>query len=249
MPSFVRPDAIILCGGAGTRLKKVTGDAPKAMASVAGRPFLELLFKQLNRFDFNRVILAVGYRSELISSVLGEQAFGLHLEYAVEDSPLGTGGAMRNAGYWIETDVALVMNGDSYTDIDLCSFVLAHQESKAEVTVVVVPSDGRGDIGSVKIDQFGKLEQFKEKNSTLDSDFYINAGIYLVSRRLIEQIPPEVQISLENELFPRWLETGTNMRAFVHGGRCIDIGTPDRYQDAQQLLANVEAGSQSALSH
>jgi NDP-sugar pyrophosphorylase family protein len=242
MPS-VAADAIILCGGAGLRLRKVTGDAPKSMASVAGRTFLELLFRQLNRYGFHHAILAVGYQKELISSFLGEQAFGLRLAYVAEESPLGTGGAMRNAGDRIETDIALVMNGDSYTDVDLSRFVEFHQESKAELTIVVVPADGRGDTGSVLIDQNGKLKRFAEKESGMDSKCYINAGIYIVSRRLLYEIPTGVQISLEKELFPRWVEAGKDMRVFLHSGSCVDIGTPDRYQVAQQLLAGVEANS------
>ena len=121
MPST--PDAILLCGGAGLRLRSVIGDAPKGMASVAGRPFLELLLRQLRRHGFERAILAVGYRKDVIQSHFGERAFGLHLAYSVESSPLGTGGALRNAADLIESDSVLIMNGDSYTDADLSEFV------------------------------------------------------------------------------------------------------------------------------
>ena len=240
MPSLSMPDAIILCGGAGLRLRSVTGAVPKSMASVAGRPFLELLIRQLNRHGFHSAILAVGYQKEIISSSLSKEAFGLHLTYAAEEAPLGTGGAVRNAADSSETETVLVMNGDSYTDVDLSKFVEAHHESKAELSIVVVAADDRGDIGSVLIDQNGKLTRFAEKESGLNSKYYINAGIYMMSRRLLHEIPVGVQISLEKELFPRWTEAGKDMRAFFHAGSCVDIGTPDRYQIAQQILSDME---------
>jgi mannose-1-phosphate guanylyltransferase len=131
--------------------------------------------------------------------------------------------------------------------VDLSRLVETHRDSNAEVTVVVVPGDGRGDIGSVQIDRHGRLERFAEKTSERDSDLHINAGIYLASRCTLLEISPGVQVSLENELFPRWLEAEKDMRTFLHDGRCVDIGTPDRYQFAQQLLANVEADTGSPV--
>src|ERR1017187_4110469 len=116
------PDAIVLCGGAGLRLRSVTGTAPKSMSSIDGRPFLELLLRQLRRYGFQRVILAVGYEREVIYSHFGETAFGLKLTYPAESSPLGTGGALRNALGAVESETALIMNGDSYTDVDLSRF-------------------------------------------------------------------------------------------------------------------------------
>src|SRR6185312_11301036 len=111
------PDVIILCGGAGTRLRSVT-EGPKAMASVAGRPFLELLLRQLRRWGFERVVLAVGYQHEAIRSHFGAKAVGLDLLYSSELIPLGTGGALRNAAELVASDPAIVLNGDSSTDAD-----------------------------------------------------------------------------------------------------------------------------------
>ena len=218
------------------------------MASVAGRPFLELLLRQLRRYGFERAILAVGYQSDVISSSLGDHACGLRLAYVVEFSPLGTGGAMRNAADQIETDSALVTNGDSYTDVDLSQFVAEHRKSKAELSVVVVPADGRGDIGSVRVNPDGRVTGFAEKESDLDSKYYINAGIYMLSRTLLYDIPAGVPVSLEKELFPRWLAARRDMKAFIHPGRCVDIGTPERYEIAQQMLASVEENSVPATT-
>src|SRR5215469_18199337 len=124
MPSM--PDAVLLCGGAGLRLRSVIGNTPKGMANVSGRPFLELLLRQLRRHGFDRAVLAIGYGGEAIRSYFGDQAFGLQLAYSVESCPLGTGGALRNAADMIESDDVLIMNGDSYTDANLQALVVDH---------------------------------------------------------------------------------------------------------------------------
>ena len=117
------PDVVILSGGFGLRLRGMIGDVPKPMAPIAGRPFLELLLRQLKRQGFLRVILSVGYKQEVIREHFGDKAFGLELVYSIETSPLGTGGALREAVHRLRTETALIMNGDSYTDVDLSGLV------------------------------------------------------------------------------------------------------------------------------
>jgi NDP-sugar pyrophosphorylase family protein len=209
------------------------------MATVANRPFLEVLLRQLRRHRFARVILAVGYGREVIRSHFGEQAFGLHLTYSAESSPLGTGGALRKAADLVNSESVLVMNGDSYTDADLCKFVADYHESKVDASVIVVPADGRADCGTVLVDEMGMLAGFEEKQNPFHAP-YVNAGTYVMSRRLLEGIPPGLQTSLERELFPRWLREGRHVKAFACQVRCVDIGTPDRYMNAQNILATVE---------
>lgn len=237
MPST--PDAVVLCGGAGLRLRSVTGDVPKSMATVANRPFLEVLLRQLRRHRFTRVILAVGYRREVIRSHFGERAFGLSLTYSAESSPLGTGGALRKAADLVDSESILVMNGDSYTDADLRKFVADYRESKADASVVVVPADGRVDCGTVLVAGTSRVVGFVEKQNPFHAP-YVNAGIYLLSSRILEDVPPGLQTSLEEELFPQWLDAGRHVRAFVCPQRCVDIGTPDRYMSAQNFLDTIE---------
>lgn len=235
------PDAVILCGGAGLRLRSVMGNAPKSMASIGGRPFLELLLCQLRRYGFQRAILAVGYGKEVIGSYFGERKFGLSLAYSAESSPLGTGGALRSATDIIASDDVLVLNGDSYTDADLYRMTAQHNESKADVTVVVAVADGRGDCGSVVVDRDDRVTSFQEKQSASQAP-YLNAGIYVVSRRLLSEIPPGKEVSLERQLLPGWLRQGKYVGAFVCLNPCIDIGTPERYLSAQGVLSDAEAG-------
>jgi NDP-sugar pyrophosphorylase family protein len=237
MPS--RTDVVVLCGGSGTRLRSAIADAPKGMVDIAGRPFLELLLRQLRRYGFDRAILAVGYRKDIIQSHFGDRAFGLRLSYSPELYPLGTAGALRNAADLLESENALIMNGDSYTDVDLGEFVVKHNEVKADVSVVVVAADERGDGGSVMLDEIGNLTKFAEKEGLIRAA-YINAGIYMMSHKMIAAIPPGVEVSLEREVLPRWLRERKYVRGFVCQGGCIDIGTPERYQSARNTLANLE---------
>src|SRR5215472_8892629 len=203
MPSM--PDPILLCGGAGHRLRSLTAGAPKAMAPIAGRPFLELLLRQVRRHGFQRVILAVGYRQDIIRSHFGEHAFGLELKYSAESSPLGTGGALRKAAGLVPAQAFLVMNGDSYTDVDLNALVLRHDETKADISVVVVPADIRSDCGSVVLDANGNVTRFAEKQGSWSAP-YLNAGIYVFSSAILDLIPAEVQLSLEKDLLPRCIQ-------------------------------------------
>jgi NDP-sugar pyrophosphorylase family protein len=233
------PDVVILSGGFGLRLRGIIGEVPKPMAQIAGRPFLELLLKQLKRHGFRRVILSVGYKQEMIRAHFGEEAFGLQLVYSIETIPLGTGGALREAAHRIGTEAALVMNGDSYTDVDLTRLVREHAGNDADVTVVVIP-ETRSDAGSVVLDRNGKVKAFAEKRHVPESR-YLSAGVYALDRNFIAGIPAGSKISLEEQLFPQWLADGKSIEGFVYEGKCLDIGTPERYITAQQALERVES--------
>src|SRR5271154_1775436 len=187
MPSAA--DAIVLCGGAGTRLRSVTGEAPKSLATIGDRPFLDILLNQLRRHRFEHVILAVGYQSDLIRSHFDNRALDLSLEYSIESMPLGTGGALRNAADFVKSESVLIMNGDSYTDADLSGFVADHGESRADLTVLVVATDDRMDCGLVSVNANGKVMGFKEKQSATGMQ-YVNAGIYMVAKEILYEIPP-----------------------------------------------------------
>ncbi len=236
------PDAVILCGGAGVRLRTLIGGSSQGHGQ-RGRPaFLSVLLRQLVRYRFERAILAVGYQRAVIRSHFGERAFGLELVYSAEASPLSTGGALRNAAELIETDSVLVLNGDSYTDVDLSGFVGDYRETAPDVSVVVVPADGRGDCGFVLIDGAGRVVGFDEKRAS-STACYVNVGIYMFARDGVYDMPAEREVSLERDLLPLWLRPGKHVRGFIHSGECVDIGTPECYRSAQTVLANVEAYS------
>lgn len=233
------PDALVLCGGAGLRLRSVIGESQKGMASVGGRPFLELLLRQLSREGFKRVILAVGYQQESVFSYFGDNIFDLQLLYSPEQSALGTGGALRNAAKFVESEIIVGMNGDSYTEADLNAFVADYRASGAEASLMVVRADGRDDCGSVCVSEKNRIVSFDEKPSSRHAH-YSNAGIYMLPVPLLYHIPEGRPVSLEREIFPLWLSEGRKLQAFVSNGACVDIGTPERYELAQRLLAPME---------
>lgn len=233
------PDVVVLCGGSGSRLKPVTGNVPKALATISGRPFLEVLLLQLSRHGFRRVILAAGPHETLIRKYFGVRAFGLDLVYPQEPGPLGTGGAVRNAAGFVVSESVLIMNGDSYTEVELDRFVSEYDRSRGEAWIVVVPALGRKDCGTVIVSENGTVIGFEEKQTRFVPHF-ANAGIYLVSRQLLFSIPPGLACSWEALVLPQWVIKGRQIRSFLCSGRCIDIGTPDRYLNAQHILAKAE---------
>ncbi|MBK9170098.1 MAG: nucleotidyltransferase family protein [Bryobacterales bacterium] len=231
-------DPIVLCGGGGTRLRSVTGDIPKPMALVAGRPFLEFILRQLQGAGFQRAVLATGYRHEVIQGHFRERAFGLDLCYSIEQTPLGTGGAVRQALGLVQSESVLVLNGDSYTNAGLRELAADHAGTGADVTMAVVPSDGRDDAGNVIVDGAGAVVSFSEKSGPAGVAC-VNAGIYAIGRRLVEALPQGVGLSLETQVLPGWLAERRDVRAFAVQGPCVDIGIPERYQAAQRLLAHL----------
>jgi len=216
--------AIILCGGLGTRLRSVVDDRPKAMAVVRGRPFLTYLLDQLTEAGVSDIILATGYLGDHMSELLGEDYRGVHLHYSREESPLGTGGALRLAAR--SCPVAMVLNGDSYCKVDLAAFIEWHFDSGNRNSMIVTHVDDTRQFGSVQVDPAGRITAFREKSPGVDTTMsgLINAGIYIVSGELIESIPEGRAVSLEREVFPRWLDG--RFRVFPSDGGFIDIGTP-----------------------
>lgn len=224
-------EAMILAGGLGTRLRAAVADRPKPMAEVAGRPFVAFLLEQLLGSGFQRVILCVGYLGEYVPAALGRNYGALELDYSFEPAPLGTGGALRNAVDRITHDAVLVMNGDSFCDIDLRALDRAHRANAAAATMTVLSQSDRRRSGAVTVDDAGRVVSFESRPS-LPSPGLINAGIYMLQRDVLQAIPPGRKVSLEDEVFPTLAGQG---KLFAHRveARFIDIGTPESYGAAQ----------------
>ena len=226
--------ALILAGGLGTRLRSVVADRPKVLAPVAGRPFLAFLLDQLADAGIGRVVLCTGHLGEQIRDWLGPVYRGLPIQYSQETAPLGTGGALRQAHLLINTGALLVMNGDSFCEVDLAEFHARHLgwQTAASILVRWVPDARR--FGRVRLDETGLVCGFDEKSGP-EGPGWINAGIYWLSLDLIRTIPTGLAISLEREVLPIWVEAG-----LVHGyagqGTFLDIGTPAAYRDAQSFF-------------
>jgi D-glycero-alpha-D-manno-heptose 1-phosphate guanylyltransferase len=225
--------ALILAGGLGTRLKTVVSDRPKILASVNGRPFICYLMDQLIRVDFKDVMLCTGYKGELVRETFGSCYAGLNIRYSTETEPMGTGGALRLALTLIENEIVLVMNGDSYCDVDLSSFIKWYVESNISAAMLLTKVSDTRRYGRVEIDKNGLIKRLDEKGDDLSSG-WINAGIYMLQRSKIHTIPPAQKYSLEHEFFPKLV--GKDLYGYKYDRAFIDIGTPESYAEAEDLF-------------
>ena len=224
------PDVVILCGGLGRRISSVVADVPKPLAAIGGISFLDILLKQIFDQGFQKVILAVGHMGEKIVEKYPNDS---RISFSVEDAPLGTGGAVINALGKIESEHFIVMNGDSYCDIDLFEFYKKHKEAGSLLSIVVAKIDDASDRGSICIGDDSRIISFEEKTSE-KSEGLINAGIYAMKKEIAEIAPGKKNFSLEYDLFPAAIES------FCYGhivsAEVLDIGTPERYELAKKIL-------------
>ena len=234
-PSLVgAPTVLILAGGLGTRLRSVVSDRPKVLAPVSGRPFLSYWLEALALQGFRNVVLCTGHLSDQVEACFGRTWGTLSLSYSPEASPLGTGGALRNAISLVSSPEVMVLNGDSYCEVDLANFWTERASRKAAASMVLHYASDSRRFGRVTLSAEGRLENFLEK-SDLARPGWINAGVYLFPRGWIESIPESMPLSLERDLLPGWLMNG------IHGypsvGRFIDIGLPETLAQAEDFFA------------
>ncbi|MBR9706718.1 NTP transferase domain-containing protein [Candidatus Pacearchaeota archaeon] len=222
--------SIILAGGFGTRLREVVKDLPKPMALIAGKPFLEHQIDYLRDQGLNDITLCVHYKSDNIKSYFGDGGrFGVNLTYSQEEVPLGTGGAIKLAQKYID-DTFFVLNGDSYSDVNLSDFNEFHNTHKGLASMVLTRSDNVKEYGSVMLTG-DKITDFLEKSGSPSG--LVNRGIYLFNPEIFKQIPEGKKVSLENELFPNLARQG-DLYGQVHDGYFMDIGRPETYERFRQ---------------
>ena len=224
------PTAVVLAGGRGTRLRSVVSDRPKVLAPVRGRPFLAHLLDRLDAARVWDVVLATGYQAEQIRAAFGGRHRGLRLHYSEEPQPLGTGGALARALPLATSDPVLVLNGDSLCAVDLDDLRRTHEDAAAAGTLVVTGVPDAGRYGSVEVGRDRRILHFREKEGSGIAGL-VNAGVYLLSQRLLSSIPRNVALSLERDLLPGWIEVG--LVAHVTDAPLLDIGTPEAYAAAQ----------------
>jgi D-glycero-alpha-D-manno-heptose 1-phosphate guanylyltransferase len=218
--------ALLLAGGFGTRLRSVVPDLPKPLAPVHGRPFVAYLLDQLANAGWTRCVLCLGYQADKFVELLGDRHGPMTLEYSVETEPLGTGGAVRLALPQIQASRFLLLNGDSYCDASLADFALFHRVHGKPASLVAVNVPDTSRYGGLELAADSRVLAFAEKADAVLCG-PINAGIYLLETSLVENIPEARAISLERDLFPRWLQQG--VMAWKTDAAFIDIGTPDSY--------------------
>jgi len=234
-------EAIVLAGGLGTRLRSVITDVPKPMAPVANRPFLDYILYYLKNQGINRVVLAVGYKWEVIRDYYKNEgaAFGLELDYSVETEPLGTGGAIFKAADHIAGDNFFIINGDTSFNISLNRLKTFATKQSAEITLALKKIQNSNRYGSVEHTADGRIVSFREKNpESGPSSAEINGGIYFMQKALTKRFSFPEKFSFETEFLQGNLK---NIKAFgkTFNSTFIDIGIPDDYYRAQKLFNNA----------
>jgi D-glycero-alpha-D-manno-heptose 1-phosphate guanylyltransferase len=231
-------DAIILAGGKGTRLNNVLSDIPKPMAPVNGKPFLDILLFQLNKYPAIRnVVLSVGHKSDVIvNRYTNSSAYNFRIIFSNEKAPLGTGGAIKKALSSTNTDGVLVLNGDSYVQVDVNELINYHISRNASFTMVLKKLNDTSRYGSVSIDEQNRILSFKEK-MTANHTGLVNAGVYLIDRNLFDSIDKDCEISFEQQILPDLIRG--NAYGYITSGKFIDIGIPETYRAAQDYLTGI----------
>jgi D-glycero-alpha-D-manno-heptose 1-phosphate guanylyltransferase len=221
-------EAIVFAGGLGTRLKSEVSDRPKILADVNGRAFIEYILDQLIELKITRVIFALGFKSEQVIEYFKNGYKGLDIDFSIEDEPLGTGGALVLASKNAKQERFLVLNGDSY-----CSFNQNSLCIDEDFVLFALELEDCSRYGSLEISD-GYLTSFKEK--TAKQKGFINAGIYIVSKDLLKNVPKNRKISLEKEIIPEILKTTKIKVETISANNFIDIGTPEDYKKAMQMF-------------
>jgi len=195
---------------------------------------LERLLDQLAAAGVRHVILCTGYRGEQVQAALGNSYDGLRLEYSQETSPRGTAGALKLALDLLRSDPVLVLNGDSFFDLDLRALYAWHHDQHARATLALAHARDAGRYGRVDVDEAGRVQEFREKDEHAGPG-WINAGMYLIARELLETIPASGSVSLERECFSGWI--GRGLYGYRTESRFLDIGTPESYLMAEQFFS------------
>ena len=233
--------AVLLVGGFGTRLRSVVPDTPKPLATVGDKSFLGLLVRQLRSQGIRRLVFCTGYLADQIEKHFGDgHKWHVSIEYSKELQPLGTAGAVKLAESHLQNaSEFLVMNGDSFMEVDLDRLAKFHQERKAIVTMAIRRVDNASRYGTVQMEA-GKVTGFREKTGS-EAPGVVNAGVYIFNHEVLEYIP-QGPSSLEKDIFPKLLSRG--VYALEQEGVFIDIGTPEDYARAQELCGRLyEAAS------
>ena len=225
-------DVIILAGGLGTRLRSVVSEVPKSMALVNGKPFLYYLLKALSQYQIRKVVLSVGYKRECIMDWMreNERVFPFDIDFAVEETPLGTGGGIRFALGKCSSDTVCVINGDTFFDVDLEQLRKEHEQSGKFLTMAMKHLKSFDRYGTVSFDKSGTVTGFKEKQFCEDG--YINAGVYMISDRSLLKDMPE-KFSFETDFLQPKVAEGL-VHGYVSDGYFIDIGIPQDYAKANE---------------
>jgi len=215
-------EAIVLSGGFGTRLKPLVKNVPKPMAIINKRPFLEILLNSLATKGFERVILSLHYKPEKIKEHFNYSFKGMILDYVIEESPLGTGGAIKKSFKKVKSDQVYVFNGDSYLDFNIDFTESFRQKIKSPI-ILLKELDNVGRYGEVKIKD-NLIIGFQEKKNS--GPGLINAGVYILNKNILRDYPENYKFSFEKDYLAVKVCKSPHYY-FISDGFFIDIGIPE----------------------
>ena len=230
------PDVVILAGGLGKRLHSVTGGSQKVLAKIGDQPFLEILIDYIASQGARRFILCAGHGADEVEAYFKNKYQDREIIFSREESPLGTGGAIKQGSLQVKTDQFLAMNGDCFCVIDYKNLIAFHQQHKAKASLAVTLMPDARDYGTIEVASNGAIEAFKEKQPVM-REAIINTGTYCFDRDVFSLVETPSKFSIEMDFFPRLV--GQGFYAFKVENRFIDIGTPERYSWAQEHLKNL----------
>lgn len=225
-------EAIVLAGGKGTRLQSVVSDVPKPMADINGRPFLEYLLHSLSTKGVGKIILSVGYKHDIVSSYFSNNFEGMDISYAIENVPLGTGGALVESLKQVSERNVLLLNGDSLFDVDVKQLYEYHKLHDFDVTLALKEMYDFERYGTVTVDN-NKVIDFEEK--VYKKSGLINGGVYVLKSSLLSSIPHSEKFSFEADVLQKYVDQ-LSIGAFIDNAYFIDIGIPEDYEKAQHDL-------------
>ncbi len=245
-----RPErtAIILCGGLETRIRPIPFSTPKPLLPIGYQALLEYQIQYLKKFEFDRIILAIGFLQEQIVRYLDEHRLGIRLRYSFEKEPLDTGGAIKNAESMIGSDF-LTLNGDViFSELDLDKLIYSHKKTNASATVVLAKSTTPTRFGAVELDDQGRVVNFVEKpRKQVAMETWVNAGVYVITPSVLSKIPKGRRASLELDVFPKLMREGS-IFGYRHEGYWADVGTAEDYLRVQKDIITGVFKPQEALA-
>jgi len=224
-----------MAGGEGTRLRPMTANQPKPMLPVVNRPIMEHVLRLLRRHGLTETVVTVQFLASIVRNYFGDgEDFGMSLQYATEETPLGTAGSVKNAEDALRDEPFLVISGDALTDIDLSDLIKFHNDNNALVTVALARVPDPLEFGIVIVDDDGKIQRFLEKPTwgQVFSDT-VNTGIYVMEPEVLAHVPAGQVVDWSADVFPKLLENGAPLYGWIADGYWEDVGSLDSYGKAQ----------------
>jgi D-glycero-alpha-D-manno-heptose 1-phosphate guanylyltransferase len=232
-------EAIILAGGLGKRLRSIVPKLPKPLAPIGGRPFLSYLFDFWISQGVNHFVLSIGYKHEIIQKEFGAHYKSAKVDYAIETTPLGTGGGLLlSQKKLLSPEPFLVLNGDTFFNIKRNEILNYHSNNAADMTLSLFKISPNSRYNPALLDNDGFISSLEKPSKTSKSS-WANGGVYLMEPDLLNEYQnyPPKKYSLEDELLPDLIKNKKRIAGFISQGDFIDIGLPDDYRRAKEILS------------